>query len=158
MTNKKYWLIGIIFILLAGLGYLSVFTSQGPKVLPTPTPTPYPRITYIPTITLAKNKIVINNIEINNFYPEVKYSSKYGEMVVAENDDFQIVYHSKTKQFLISITSAPFATLRQKAEQELLDILDLTGTQACNLDVVVTTVQFANPEFAGQSFPLSFCQ
>jgi len=80
-----------------------------------------------------------------------------GDMLLINNPEYQIIYFAKEDQFLISIQKSPFEEWRQKAEEEFLQITKAEKRIACQLNVVVSTPQFANPEESGKIFPPSFC-
>lgn len=130
--------------------------STGPTFIPT---TPTLTITKAPVITpnpslTAKTPFSQTNTIINN----IKNVDTQNDRIIVQNDSYVALYQPKFNDFLISITSTPFTQLRQLAEQDFLDKLQLTKDQACKLDVKITTPYFANPDIAGEIFPLSFCQ
>lgn len=85
-------------------------------------------------------------------------TNQRGDVLMVQKPEYQIVYLKEFDQFMISITQIPFEEIRQKAEQEFLQITKANEIVACQLNVVVTSPHFANPGLAGQRLPLSFCQ
>jgi len=78
--------------------------------------------------------------------------------LLAQEQEYQILYQEAYDSFLISINTAPFEEARKKAEQSFLSLIESSESVACKLKVEIVTPNFANPEFSGQKFPLSFCQ
>lgn len=68
-----------------------------------------------------------------------------------------VYYLPDSGQYTIVILASPFDQIRPLAEQAFLTQLKLTSTQACQKKVSVSTPRYANPDLAGQIFPLSFC-
>jgi hypothetical protein len=90
------------------------------------------------------------------FSPQV--INPQGDTVIYEDADMQIEFIPQRNQYLISVLGSPFGVVRTKAEVKILEVTKLTQDQICGYDVVVTTPRFANPDFSGQSFGLSFCE
>lgn len=158
--QKKIILILISFlIILVGILLFQAFLpvkKETQEIIPTVTP--FPTFLTGPTITFPPGgKIIIKDVEVRNFYPEVKDVSQFAEVTLAQTDDYLILYYTKTQQFAIAITSVQFEKARQDGENEFLRLLGINQIQACRLEVVESTVQFANPDLAGQTFFLSFC-
>jgi hypothetical protein len=126
--------------------------SSTSEITPAPTSILTPIISPNPALT-AKTPYSQTNTIINN----IKKVDTENDRIIAENDNFTILYMPQWNNFLISITASPFNTNRQLAEQDFLDKLQLSKDQACKLAVTVSSPYFANPEVAGQIFPLSFC-
>lgn len=80
-----------------------------------------------------------------------------GDALLVDEPEYQIVYLKKDGQFLISILKSPFEPLREKAEKKFREITQADKDTLCQMNVVVTTPSFANPDLAGKIFPLSFC-
>jgi len=72
--------------------------------------------------------------------------------------NFLIVKTEETGKYDIVILGSPFEKYRAEAEKAFLIKLNVSEGEACSLNVVVGTVQFANPDEAGRDFPLSFCE
>jgi len=47
--------------------------------------------------------------------------------------------------------------MKLEVEKRFIELLDISEAEACKLDVIITTPQFVNPEFAGEEYYLSFC-
>jgi len=134
-----------------------------PSVFPTPTPvtiqgggnfTP-PKPIAIPT----GDTITISNITVNNFFQKGTQINTQGDTLILETPgEYRLLYTPSDNQFLINITGSPFDTLRSVAEQAFLDQLGITQNQACQLNVTVGTSIEANPDQAGTTYPLSFCE
>lgn len=137
-------------------------TPVSPQLTPTSFPTFIKRPTFTPAPTISRSptsweKINISGVEVYNFYKTAKTINLQKDMLIIENDKFQIVYLPKFGKFLLSISSSPFPAVRREAEEEFLKVLKVDKKDACRLNVSVNTPYFANPDFAGKDFPLSFC-
>lgn len=146
----------VIVILLPNLKGTS---SIVPKILPTPTsvviPQTKPTVKIIPT----GETVIINNIPVNNFYQNSPSFNPEGDRTLADVDgQYRIVYLSENQQFLLNIQGSPFEQYRQAAEQAFLQKMGISQQQACNLNVIIRTPAFVNPDQAGQDYFLSFCQ
>lgn len=159
-------MISIIALLILLLILLLAKTSQrAPSVpsRPTPLPTFIKRPTFTPVPVISKpavdmEKITISEVEMDNFYKKGEKINPQNDILIEKKDNFQIVYLSQFNKFLISILSSPFETARKEAEVEFLTTLGITEEEACLLNVSITTPFFANPDYAGKDFPLSFCK
>ncbi|MDE2311529.1 MAG: hypothetical protein KGJ93_00360 [Patescibacteria group bacterium] len=80
-----------------------------------------------------------------------------GTDVIAQNNDYSIVYFTKEQSFLITILSQPAAAVRQAAEQELLRQLQIREADACRLNVSLTVPAAVDANLAGKDYGLSFC-
>jgi len=112
-------------------------------------------------LSLKKNESKLSKVEIakNNALSRVlKEDKENNTFILANKPDYQIIYFKKNDEFLISILKSPFEQLRKTAEEEFFEMTESDKTTICQLNVVITTPLFANPELAGQIFHLSFCQ
>lgn len=152
---------GLIFFLVFLICYLIYLLlplqKQEREIIPGVSPVP----TYLPSPTLPvykmPDKITINNITVNNFYKEAVKILPNGDVVIADNGKYQMVYFKKGEYFMISVVNSPFEVVREEAEREFLDILGVDKQSVCQLPVNISTPQFANPDFAGETYSLSFC-
>ncbi len=103
------------------------------------------------------DKIKISDVWVNNFLKEGK-NNKDLFISLIRNEDYHIFYIPNKQSFTISITGRGFKDLRVKAEEEFLKILGVSQTEACRLNVHITTPSFANPNEAGKIYSLSFCE
>ncbi|MEJ0053390.1 MAG: hypothetical protein WDN10_01505 [bacterium] len=76
--------------------------------------------------------------------------------------DFVITYilpdpTTQRPQFLITLLAEPLGSVRLAAEQALRTALELSDTQLCALDTVVSAGPGVNDAYAGKSLGLSFC-
>jgi len=110
---------------------------------------------------LEKSESKLSKVEIakNNALSRVLKEDKENDTFILTNkSDYQIIYFKKNDEFLISILKSPFEQLRKTAEKEFFEMTESDKAIICQLNVVITTPLFANPELAGQIFRLSFCQ
>lgn len=141
--------IGIAILLLGLLIYLRVTTGPTPKpqpLFPAPFATPLP------------GKITIDGVETNNFLVSPKELNENGDALFVDTGRYQIVYLKQFNQFIIDILAAPFPQVRQEAEQAFLQTLGISKEAACKLRVSIGTSYRVSPDYAGISFPLSFCE
>ena len=103
-------------------------------------------------------KIDINGVAVNDFFKFSVYVKEGEYAQVISTDSYQVYYFNDNNQFLVSIINRPFDEKRKIAEEELLQILGTDQIEACKLDIVITTPGYANPEFAGKNYKLSFCE
>ncbi len=138
----------VIFLLLA---FLSTIKKSEKAVAPQ-------EINPSPTIPQGQT-IEISQIPLNNFYKSAsKIDSQQDAYIVNIPKKYQILYMPKFNSFLIGITGSPFEPLREEAEKILLEKTGLSQSDACSLDIKITTPHFVNPDYSGKSYPLSFCQ
>lgn len=102
--------------------------------------------------------IEIADVEVNNFFEKVGIPESASYIIIEKNSDYKIAYLNNFNSFLISITNSPFESQRILAEEKFLDELGISETDACKLEVQVTTPRFANPDHAGIIYGLSFCE
>lgn len=154
----------ILFATIAGVVILIIITLFAIfSSFRTPPETTTPQITPFPTATKAPvpqgDKIEISNIDVTNFYPDAeRIDNSRNVYIVDDRERYQIMYKEQFNQFFIGILSSPFEELRLEAEQALIQELDITEEDACFLNVVITTPAFANEDYAGKSYDLSFCE
>jgi hypothetical protein len=164
---RKIVIIGFVIVVILILLVLIVGRKEKgtPKVIPTPTQgvQPYvsgaPRTTgsiVQPLPTTTAGKIVIHDVPVTDFMSGAK-PNDIGDMVVAENTEYQLVYQSRSKRFLLSILGTPFDTAQVTAEEGMLKDLGISKEDACWLGIMETTPLFANPEYAGKVFNPTFC-
>lgn len=159
METKKLIIFGLIFFLILLVVYLLLLIPSGrviPDSEPAATPVPglrQPTLTFVP----PNKKIKIGEVEVNNFYAIARFVSEDDNVNIVSNDRYQISYIGRGNYFQISLTGSPFDKVREEAENEFVKILGISKEEACLLPVNLTTPQYANPEYAGEIFPLSFC-
>lgn len=118
-----------------------------------------PLVTPLPTAFPTGNKLNFSGIETSNFYKTAPKIDKSGDVYIKNDPStYQILYVSKFDQFLISILSSPFETVRLEAEQSFINSLEITEQEACSLNVSITTPSFVNSDESGKSYKLSFCE
>lgn len=84
-------------------------------------------------------------------------STKYGDgYTVFANDDFAISYWDPDHSFTISLYQKPLGLYRTRAEERLLQILQLPKEEVCKLPVIVAAPARVDPEGPGM-YGLSFC-
>lgn len=158
-------LLGLVLVVVYGVITGGVAVKK--ETEPFPTPIFFPTITsssetaVIPTIKLPPikgGKLVIAGVEVEDFLKTPAKVNARGDVWFVAGKTYHLIYYPNSTKFLISILVAPFAKVREEAEKEFLDQLGIVEGEACRLDVVLTTPYFANPDFAGKTYGLSFCQ
>jgi hypothetical protein len=104
------------------------------------------------------DKITVKDVELRNFYKTAYSVGRIGDALLVDRPQYKIVYYPLDEAFLITILVPGFDNLRPKAEEDLLSVLQINESTACQLDVFTTTPRYANPAEAGKNWPLSFCQ
>lgn len=162
---KKLIFVGLAIFLLFLLWFLfSLFSKKTEvpgRIIPTLTsfPTLYKRaMPSVPTPEIRGNKIKISETWVNNFYNTGRKLVDGNDVVIKENDDYELIYQNPFKLFIIYVISSPFEKTRVKAEEDFIKSLGITKDEACKLNVRVGTPFFANPDYAKKSYPLSFCE
>lgn len=123
------------------------------------TTTPYPTVEFsLPNIP-EEEKIEISGVEMKNFYKKaISVGQQIGDTLIVSNVEYNITYYPLDEAFLIVILRWPFDEIREKAEQDFLESLTISKEQACKLAVYITTPRYANPEYAGNNWRLSWCE
>jgi len=104
----------------------------------------------------GKEKIEISGVKVNDFTQKAQ-SDNYSITILKEKN-YHIFYFKKENKFLISIVGYPFDMWREEGEKAFVDVLGISKRNACKLNVEISTPYFANPDKAGQQYPLSFCK
>src|SRR3989338_2321121 len=160
MNSKKLIILGVILFLIFLIIYLFFSLSESLPPQPVKPPmTPAPAFKQVtPDVEKCGDRIKISNIEVNNFYTKAESISSDGVVSIFNNGQYQIGYIGRGGFFQILVLDFPFDRVREEAENEFVKILGISKEEACLLPVNLTTHQYANPEYAGEIFPLSFCQ
>lgn len=178
--TRVYIIIGLFLFGLAIIGWIVLVRVRRPAISPIssfPTITPWPterfpisgsqivptRIsgdaypTYPPTPMPGPGKHVVSGIAVDDF-SEIAPINPQGDKVLAETDDYQIVYLSQFQEFKLAITGKDFDKTQKAAEAVFLQKLGIDAPNACRLTVEVYAPNFVKNAYAGQVFPLSFCE
>jgi lipopolysaccharide export LptBFGC system permease protein LptF len=108
---------------------------------------------------ISENKMPITPEEAKkNVISQMKKANEEDTVLIIDRQGYQILYFRQSDQFLISVLKSPFEEIKQEAEKEFLRITQANKKILCQLNVVITTPRFANPDLAGQTFYLSFCK
>lgn len=81
-----------------------------------------------------------------------------GDVLIFDSETVRILYLKEADRFEIHIYGSPFSGARVEAEKIFLDVLGLSRSKACRLNVTLNTLRFANPKEAGKVYRLSFCE
>lgn len=99
-----------------------------------------------------------SEIPLKDFRSNALETNSVGEMLLADEKDYQIVYFEGDQSFIITLYTPPIPETQQKAEEALLRILGVTKNQACKLNVSLGVPYQVDPQYIGVSLPLSFCE
>lgn len=146
--------ITIFLFLLVTSAAVLFFLPKKPGESPTQTPLPTQGAREIP----QGDSINVSGVKVNNPYNKAETTGELGDALFVDETYYKIVYYPDDKAFLISIQGSPFETIRNQAEEKFLQELGIDQTQACRLQVWITTPNYINPAFAGQNYRLSFCK
>ena len=162
--NKKRTVLIISIIVFVGIIIVGAFIPKDEETFPTPEPQERPKDSYFSrqvrdNVNLPSEKTIeAGGVYVENFYTNDKDISPKGDVILAETSNYTIFYFNNDDSFLISILSESFDETRKIAEEDLLRQLNITETDACKLDVAITTPGYVNKEKAGLNHPLSFCE
>lgn len=106
-------------------------------------------------------KILTNSgeMEVKNFYslPSSKILSKNNDTTLADNAYYNIYYNPQGSYFIILLYDKNLKTSREKAEADLLKLLNIKKEDACKLNLRVGVPFSVNKNYAGINLGLSFC-
>jgi hypothetical protein len=107
------------------------------------------------TLTIGTSQ---GSVTMNNFYKRAVYIAQEQQAIVIEQSStYDIIYNIPDSSFIINIFSLPFAAMRQTAEASFLSSLNIGKQDACKISAYELVSGSATAQYAGQSFPLSFC-
>lgn len=106
----------------------------------------------------VEEKMEIKGIKVNNVYKNPIILNRKNDVTFFKNDKYEFVYLPYYQVFIITIVGSPFQMYIKPAEEEFIKALGISKEQACKLNVELGTVVFANPDYAGKTYPLSFCR
>ncbi len=160
--KKTIYILGIAagIGILGYLGFIFLFKRPGQQINPAGQPGALPPIATstnpksisdsfpkTPTIDIGTSQGVV---EVKNFYIHFAYTEE-GSLILKDGDDYSIGYKPDNSGFLIYLKTPPLASAREKAENDFLDILGISQSDACKLTVRVATAP------NGENSGLSFC-
>jgi len=153
--NKKVIIIIIACVLVAILGLLLLMRRPStPPLVTTIDPAAIPTETKI--LIPAKS----GNIETNNFLKTaVKITPERAELIT--NTDLGLTYSPADATFHATISAVDnfeFIQKQQELESYILDQLDLTKDEACQLRVIIRTLPSPTESISDKTLPLRFCQ
>lgn len=78
-------------------------------------------------------------------------------IVIAENNLYEISYYYGNQGFVIILLDPQIQVARDRAEEKLLELLDIGEYEACMLTMDLVVSRFANDVASGIDYGLSFC-
>lgn len=162
------WIIGffiILFLFVAGFFVYQTFFNVPPVEIPDPSNrdentlfpvSPSTPAAPLPTgdqITLTTRK---GSVTTKNF---LKTAEDFGAGVYALSmmENYHINYYRPDNSFQIAILTRPAQTGRDQAEAALVEMLGITGQEACKLLVSLSVPFDVDPALVTKEFGLSFC-
>lgn len=138
MNNRNYIFIGIIALALVIIFVLAYFAfwNNGEQTV---------------NDNYTDNVIEVINNPIN------KITDDFGDIII--DDDYIISYGGDTEQgtFFITIGAEPIIEVSKRAEQVLLEKLQVSEIEACELYVILNVPSVLDDNLAQYDFGLSFC-
>lgn len=182
-NNKNNLLIiiglGVVLIVIL-IGYIFIKSKKDSTIAPNPQPTnaaessPFPTAfahsklptpipdnlvpTEPPTPIPQPGDVILDGIAVHDFKKTAARTTDSGEVILDENDQYQIVFYESIQEFKIFINGDNFEQSRAAAEQSFLQKLQIDEASGCRLFVEEFIPQSAQNEYAGQTFGLSFCE
>jgi hypothetical protein len=95
-------------------------------------------------------------VSVKDFRPTALAKSQ-GDYLIARTPEYDITYSQNGSEFLLALSAVPFADVRARAEQALLQSLGISQSDACKLSVVTRVDHYIDPDHAYRDWPLSFC-
>lgn len=80
-----------------------------------------------------------------------------GDRHLLDSEGYSIDYINSFRQFFINFGVVPNDELRQRAEADLLDLLGITASDACVLDIIESVPYVYGSQYAGVNFGFSSC-
>jgi len=106
------------------------------------------------TFTIGTSR---GSVEVRNFYLLNPVVVEGGSVVLKQTQNYSIVYDYLDSSFWLAISGIPFTTWQPVAEQDFLNILNISKDDACKLNVSSGVYYDQQNPLSGKSFPLSFC-
>lgn len=138
-SKRKGILIGIIAIIV--LSIVLLVRSKRPEV-----PDSMDEITR-----------VVSGVSVNDFYKDAVRVTETNDAILVETDQYQIDYVSEFERFKITIIDPDIELAQKNAEEKLLEILGITKSDACKLQIDEYVATYVDSELAGYSLPTKFC-
>jgi hypothetical protein len=166
MTKQTLLIIAIVVVILIVAGVLIFFPKSGvsPLTRSSNAPEGYQGDRAVSiggpaddfptgeTVTLSTRGV---SVEAKNFYKNIIRTAEGGSVVLAENNDYVILFNRAGNEFLLTVMGVPARTAQTRAEADFLGKLGIVEAQACRLAAtVIIPMQGSIP---GRSGPLSFC-
>ncbi len=95
-------------------------------------------------------------VNVKNFY-KTAVGAEEQFVIMKTTENFKINYDTYTSGFSVYISAAPFDVNRRAVEKTLLDILEISETDACKLKVFESVPPSVDKNLAGRNLGLSFC-
>lgn len=122
--------------------------------IPLPPPKEYP-IPEGDTFTIQTPQ---GGVVVNNFYMIHPITPDGSGVMLRDGNDYDIFYSIDFGSFTITLEAQPLNELRGQAEQELLNILGISKTNACKLNMHLNVLNGVDPRTdGGADYGLSFC-
>ncbi len=155
--------LGAVFMFIKGNTSNNTQGGQGGLLPPVATGTPGQSISSTlaaaPTGSTFQIGTPQGSVTVNNIYASNDYVTLDGQtIVIAQSEDYSIVYNVSDSSFVIALTFVPgsLQAARDAAESVFLQKLGISKEDACKLNVNEGVTEKGSPYY-GQSLGLSFC-
>lgn len=154
-TRWKIIVIILILLILAGVGFIFWRSQQQVAKLPnyqvgqlptSPTSTnpqlPNYPVTPLPSYDSASIRLGTPKgiVTVNNFRKLI-ISSDESIDVFKQTTDYALAYENYSQKFRIQLFTTPTgSTGQQSAEKDLMDILNISQSDACKLPIIITSI------------------
>lgn len=119
----------------------------------------------LPSVQNGEKEIIEGNQEvaidtdIGEVVVEDAVLSMEGEYeVLRSNESYKILHNIPDNSFQIIIYKQPFFEIREFASKAFIEALHISEQDACELNITVSTPASIDPDYAGQTYGLSFCE
>ena len=100
-----------------------------------------------------------NGQNINAGYYYLGYHMKEGfpDPTASDNPPYVISYIDSTQYFNIALLQEPIGSVREEAQQYLMQHLGISQDQMCRLNYMVSVPDRVNSQFSSKNLGFSFC-
>lgn len=163
-SRERKWLFGALLLVVVVLIVWWIFANRRTREVSSP-----PQQSYQQPGTVAEPPANVNNTfpvrtQTGGMLNVDEQAIKNGTQIDPEGDRSLInsqgssaIYSPKDQSFSITILAPPFEMNRKEAEEKLLESLQITRDQFCQLNVVVGVPFAVSEALSGTDYHVSFC-
>lgn len=97
------------------------------------------------------------SIVVKDFISDHPAQNMQEDRFLSDTSEYSITYVNISRQFFIAFSDIPSLELRMKAEDELLQILGISRSDACGLNIYESVPKELGDEYSGANFGFSSC-